>query len=123
MKFMLKMYRLFKPVAIYTSYLFTMLTLLYLTGHTVFPKVLVLKAGILWGIFFFSLGSILAQRVLLGSGFLSSVPYKVRCFLYLCAVGMHPCWTHPICVPSVSNRTARTLPVPASTAMKNGSDI
>lgn len=88
MKFMLKMYRLSKPVVIYTSYLFTMLTLLYLTGHTVFPKVLVLKAGILWGIFFFSLGSILAQRVLLGSGFLSSVPYKVRCFLYLCAVGM-----------------------------------
>ena len=53
MKFMLKMYRLFKPVAIYTSYLFTMLTLLYLTGHTVFPKVLVLKAGILWGFFLF----------------------------------------------------------------------
>ena len=53
MKFMLKMYRLSKPVVIYTSYLFTMLTLLYLTGHTVFPKVLVLKAGIYGGFFSF----------------------------------------------------------------------
>ena len=38
MKFMLKLYRLLKPAAIYTSYLFTILTLLYLTGQMVFPQ-------------------------------------------------------------------------------------
>lgn len=88
MKAMIKIYRLFKPVVIYTSYLFTMLTLLYLTGHMIAPQTLRLEAGILWGIFFFSLGSILAQRVLLGSRLLEPVPYRVRLFLYLCAAGV-----------------------------------
>ena len=88
MKFMLKLYRLLKPAAIYTSYLFTILALLYLTGQMVFPQMPVPEAGILWGIFFFSLGSILAQRMILGSGLLSSIPYKIRLLLYLCMTGV-----------------------------------
>lgn len=88
MRLMIRIYRLLKPVAVYTSYLFTALTLLYLTGHMVFPQFLPLHAGMLWGIFFFSLGSICAQRLLLGSGFLDSAPYAVRLLLYLCAAGI-----------------------------------
>lgn len=88
MKHMIRLYRILKPVVIYTSYLFTVLTVLYLTVHMVYLRSLILNAAVLWGILFFSLGSILLQRVFLGSGFLAKIPYGFRLFLYLCAVGI-----------------------------------
>lgn len=87
-KILFKIYRRLKPVAVYTSYLFTVLTVLYLAGHTVFPETLHLHAGILWGIFLFSLGSVLVQRIVPGSGLLKGVPYRVRLLLYLCITGI-----------------------------------
>lgn len=88
MKYMIRLYRLLKPVIIYTSYLFTVLIVLYLMAQTVFPGLLPFHAGMMWGILFFSLGSILAQKLLLSSSLLEKLPYVLRLFLYLCVAGI-----------------------------------
>ena len=91
MKFIVRLYRLLKPVMVYTSYLFTALTAFYLPAQAVFPGLLPFHAGIMWGILFFSLGSILAQRLILGSRLLEKLPYGFRLSLYLCAAGIWGC--------------------------------
>lgn len=88
MKYIIRLYRLVKPLAVYTSYLFTAFTVLYLSAQAVFPGVMPFHAGMIWGILFFSLGSILAQRVVIGSDLLSGLSYLLRLFLYLCAAGI-----------------------------------
>lgn len=88
MKYFVRLYRMCKPIAVYTSYLFTALAVGYLLAQTVFPKQIPFHTGMMWGILFFSLGSILAQRLLLGSSFLECLPYRFRLLLYLCAVGI-----------------------------------
>lgn len=88
MKYLIRLYRLLKPMIIYTSYLFTAFTILYLLAHVVFPGVLPFHAGMIWGILFFSMGSILAQRMVLGSELLHGLSYLPRLFLYLCAAGI-----------------------------------
>lgn len=88
MKSIVRLYRLAKPVAVYTSYLFTALTVLYLLAQTVFSGSLPFHAGMIWGLLLFSLGSILIQRVLLGSRLLERRPYVLRLALYLCAAGV-----------------------------------
>lgn len=42
----------------------------------------------LWGIFFFSLGSICLQRILLGKGYPEGASYGIRLFLYLGTAGI-----------------------------------
>lgn len=84
MKFAVKLYRLFKPVCIYTSYLFTSLTLLCLAVHELTGRKIPFSMGFLWALFFFSLGSICLQRVFLGSDLLGKVSYVIRLALYAC---------------------------------------
>ena len=88
MKYIIRLYRLLKPVIIYTSYLFTVLTVFYLVAQTVFSDRLPFHAGMIWGILFFSMGSILAQRLFLGSSLLEKLPYVLRLCLYLCSAGV-----------------------------------
>ncbi len=88
MKYIVRLYRLLKPVIIYTSYLFTVLTVLYLMAQAVVPGRLPFHAGMIWGLLFFSLGSILAQRLFLGSRLLEKLSYVFRLCLYLCSVGI-----------------------------------
>lgn len=92
MKYAVKLYRILKPVAVYTSYLFTLLTVLYLTAVTagLFAGLaLPFTLGVLWAFFFFSLGSILLQRVLFHTGLCEMLPYRGRFLLY---VGLTALW-------------------------------
>lgn len=88
MKIIIRSYRLLKPIAVYTSYLFTALTVLYLLAQTVFTGILPCTAGVLWGILFFSLGSICLQRLILGNGYLEGISYGIRLLMYLGAAGL-----------------------------------
>ena len=88
MKYVVRLYRLCKPVAVYTSYLFTALSVGYLLAQAAFPERIPFHAGMMWGLLFFYLGSILAQRLLLGSTLLEGLPYTFRLFLYLCTAGI-----------------------------------
>lgn len=87
MKYLIRLYRLCKPVVIYTSYLFTVLTLLYLLVRTIWTELLPFGTDFQWGIFFFSLGSILLQRLILGNAGLEGISYGVLLLLYLGAAG------------------------------------
>lgn len=86
MKYMLRLYRFVKPVCIYTSYLFTSLTVLYMAGGKMTGWVLPFNPGILWGLFVFSLGSIGLGRVILGTRLLGRAAYFVRLVLYVCGM-------------------------------------
>lgn len=85
MKYLIRLYRILKPVCIYTSYLFTSLTVLCLTVNELTGRRLPFTAGFLWGLFAFSLGSIGLQKLLLDTVFFRTVPYPVRLILYGCA--------------------------------------
>lgn len=87
MKYLIKLYRFWKPVAVYTSYLFTALTVLYLLVRTASAELLPDGTGFQWGIFFFSFGSILMQKVLLGNPYLEGIPYGLLLLLYMGAAG------------------------------------
>lgn len=85
MKHAVKLYRILKPVAVYTSYLFTVLTVLYLAisaAGPVFDVQLPFTPGVLWAFFFFSLGSMILQRVFFHTGLCERLSYPVRFVLY-----------------------------------------
>lgn len=92
MKCAVKIYRILKPVAIYTSYLFTLLTMLYLAAATAGQYAgvgLLLTPGLLWAFFFLSLGSAALQRIFFGAELLRRIPYRARFALY---VGLMVLW-------------------------------
>lgn len=84
MKYIIWLYRSIKPVCIYTSYLFTSLTVLYMAGGALTGWLLPFNPGILWGLFVFSLGSIGLQRVIWGTGILGKTVYLAKLVLYVC---------------------------------------
>lgn len=88
MKFAVKLYRRLKPVCIYTSYLFTSLTMLFLVVHELSGRKIPFSEALLWALFFFSLGSIGLQRVFLGSDLLGKIPYVMRLALYACGTAL-----------------------------------
>lgn len=88
MKSMIKLYRMLKPVFIYTSYLFTSLCVLYLAVYELSGRQFPLTPGLLWGLFGFSLGSIGLQRLLIGSELLERVWYPIRLALYVCGTAL-----------------------------------
>lgn len=88
MKSMIRLYRMLKPVFIYTSYLFTLLCVLCLAVYELSGKRFFLTPGLLWGLFVFSLGSIGLQRLLIGSGLLERVWYPIRLALYVCGTAL-----------------------------------
>lgn len=88
MKYIIRLYRFVKPVCIYTSYLFTSLTVLYLAGGQATGWVLPFNPGILWGLFVFSLGSIGLGRVILGTRLLGRTAYFARLILYVCGMAL-----------------------------------
>lgn len=91
MKYMVRAYRLFKPICIYTSYLFTSVIMLCLVINELSERRLPFSVGFLWALFFFSLGSIGLQRVFLGLDLLEKVPYAARLFLYACGTVLWGC--------------------------------
>jgi len=88
MKYAVKLYRLFKPVCIYTSYLFTSLTILFLAANELSGRRFLVTAGLLWGLFAFSLGSIGLQKIFLELEFKGRPPYLVRLILYVCSAAL-----------------------------------
>lgn len=84
MKYAIRLYRLLKPVGIYTSYLFTSMTVLYLAANELAGRRFSVSSGLLWGLFAFSLGSIGLQRLLLGTELTEGLPYSPRLVLYAC---------------------------------------
>ena len=52
MKYVVRLYRLCKPVAVYTSYLFTALSVGYLLAQAAFPERIPFHAGMMWGLLF-----------------------------------------------------------------------
>lgn len=83
MKYIVRLYRIIKPVSIYTSYLFTSLTVLYMAGGELTGWSLPFHQGILWGLFAFSLGSTGLQRVIWGTGILGKTAYFAKLVLYV----------------------------------------
>lgn len=82
MKYMIRLYRILKPVCIYTSYLFTGLTALCLIVNELTGRRFLLAEGFLWGMLAFSAGSAGLQRLFLGAEFPGRLPYPARLVLY-----------------------------------------
>lgn len=83
MKRIVKWYRLLKPVAVYTSYLFTASVMCYLGVYELSGRRIFLGAESLWGFFGFSLGSIGLQRIVFGQGLGKRLCYPGRLLLYM----------------------------------------
>ncbi len=83
MKRMIKLYRFFKPIAVYTAYLYTFVTILYLCVYELSGRRFLFTPELLWGLFLFSLGSIGLQRLVFGPKRAARIWYPVRLFLYL----------------------------------------
>lgn len=88
MKYMIRLYRILKPVCIYTSYLFTSLTVLCLAVNELTGRRMTFGSGFIWGLFVFSLGSIGLQRVFLEREFPAHFFYPVRLALYAFGIAL-----------------------------------
>ncbi len=83
MKRIVKWYRLLKPVAVYTSYLFTASTVCYLGVYELSGRQMFFGAESLWGFLGFSLGSILLQRIIFGQRVGTRLCYLGRLLFYI----------------------------------------
>lgn len=81
MKRMIKLYRFFKPIAVYTAYLYTFVTILYLCVYELSGRRFLFTPELLWGLFLFSLGSIGLQRLVFGPKRAARIWYPVRLFV------------------------------------------
>lgn len=112
MKYAVKLYRLLKPVCIYTSYLFTLLTILYLAVNELSGRRFPVTAGLLWGLFAFSLGSIGLQRIFLELEFKGRPHYPVRLALYVFSAALWGFVCLNIFCGMDGNNTARAALLP-----------
>ncbi|MBS6396785.1 MAG: hypothetical protein KH452_06495 [Clostridiales bacterium] len=112
MKYAVKLYRLFKPVYIYTSYLFTSLTILCLAANELSGRNFPVTAGLLWGLFAFSLGSIGLQKLFLELKFKGRPPYPVCLILYICSAALWGFVCLNLFYGTNGNRTAEAALIP-----------
>lgn len=87
MKYIIRLYRMFKPVCVCTSYLFSAMTVLCLLVHELSGGRFFITAELLWGLLVLSLGSIGIQRFCLETERLR-LSYPVRLVLYICGVAL-----------------------------------
>ena len=91
MKYVMRCYRILKPVCIHTSYIFTLLTVFYLAAYSLSGKQIPFSAGLLGGLLAFSVVSAGLWKLFLDSKPFHRIPYALRLVLYLCGVALWAC--------------------------------
>jgi len=84
MKRMIYLYRLLKPIFVNTSYLFTLVSLVYLIVYECLGRRFAFTDRTVWSLFLFSFGCILLKRLILNGRLAEKISYSLRFAIYIC---------------------------------------